>query len=313
MTDIATVSDLLLSVGQSDEAGSKVLQSILKSIHSIAELLRHGGTSQNASAATASKDRNAFGDTQLHIDVESDKIIVDGLRETAVVHIASSEEQPYEQVLNETGSLCVSYDPLDGSSVMASNFSVGSIFGIWKTSNRRLIGASGRDITISIAAVYGPCTNVYIGISSSSKVYEISAATCIREVTNGIGGQGKLFAPANLRASVDNEGYRAMVDWYMDKRYTLRYTGAMVPDVTQLLVKGYGIFMSPVSANAKAKLRLIYEALPMACLIECAGGASWDCIHGHGSLLERVVGECEERTAVCVGSSEEVKRFKSFM
>lgn len=68
-----------------------------------------------------------------------------------------------------------------------------------------------------------------------------------------------------------------------------------------------GVFTSPVSAAAPAKLRLLYEALPMAFIIEKAGGASSD---GQASILDRIVRSCEERTPICVGSSEEVSRYR---
>lgn len=68
--------------------------------------------------------------------------------------------------------------------------------------------------------------------------------------------EGKLFAPGNLRATQDNEGYKKLFDYYMANTYQLRYTGGMVPDVNQIMVKGKGIFMNVASPNTKSKLRV---------------------------------------------------------
>lgn len=119
---------------------------------------------------------------------------------------------------------------------------------------------------------------------------------------------GKLYAPANMRCAQDNAGYQRLLDLWAQERYTLRYTGGMVPDICQLLVKGKGVFASPVSPKAPAKLRLLYEALPMAFLVEKAGGASTD--GSLDSILKSVVFCCDDRTPICVGSSKDVQRFR---
>lgn len=169
--------------------------------------------------------------------------------------------------------------------------------------------------------MYGPRTTLYVAASAwnnsgDSGVREFtlsthpsSAATWTTTRRIQTLGSGKLFAPANLRCTQDNAGYSRLIAYYLRERYTLRYTGGMVPDVTQMLVKGHGVFASPASTAAPAKLRLLYEVAPMAFLIESAGGRSSD---GAGSVLLRVVRACDERTAVCLGSAEEVARFEAF-
>lgn len=335
-----SVSAFLSSIVEED--ARKVTESLLHSVLQIGELLRSGGTTSSLSATTggtASEEegeggggQNAFGDTQLEIDVRADDMIRESLRATGVAYSCSSEERPTEDVLNENGTLCVSYDPLDGSSVMSSNFAVGSIFAVWRTADRRIVGHTGRSIILSMAAVYGHRLSVMIGGSAlrdSGVVYEASLYGELRRVGNSVRalhgsrlkkkqegseekGKGKLlFAPANLRAARDLPRYAQLVtEHYMKQGYTLRYTGAMVPDVTQLLVRGYGVFVSPVSGRAKAKLRLIYEVAPMAVLVEAAGGRSSDCVHREQSILDVTVETCEDRIGCCLGSVEEVERFE---
>ena len=91
---------------------------------------------------------------------------------------------------------------------------------------------------------------------------------------------------------------------------TLRYTGGLVPDVTQLIVKGRGIFTSVPCADERPRLRLLYEAIPMAFLLEKAGGASSD---GETSLLDIPVLDPDARTQVALGSAAEVRRFEEMV
>ena len=81
----------------------------------------------------------------------------------------------------------------------------------------------------------------------------------------------------------------------MKNKYQLRYTGGMVPDVNQIMVKGKGVFVNPSSPGAKAKLRLLYEVAPIAYLIEKAGGKSSNGAH---SILDLKIVKTEDRTQV---------------
>ena len=125
-----------------------------------------------------------------------------------------------------------------------------------------------------------------------------------------MGAEGKLFAPGNLRATATNPSYAKLVDYWHAHQYTLRYTGGLVPDVTQLLVKGKGIFTSAPEANERPRLRLLYEAIPMAYLVEKAGGRSSD---GARSILDIEVREADMRSQVALGSAREVERFEEMV
>jgi sedoheptulose-bisphosphatase len=186
-------------------------------------------------------------------------------------------------------------------------------FGVWPGS--KLVGVSGRTMVCGGCAVYGPRTTLYIAVDTWNYALELCLAEqvdpsaepswrVLRRISEI--GEGKLFAPANMRAAQDHAGYKNLLEYYMSTGYTLRYTGGMVPDVIQLLVKGKGVFSSPSSAAAPAKLRLLYEAMPMAFLVEHAGGSSTD---GAMNVLDRVVGACDERTPICLGSQDEVTRY----
>lgn len=255
---------------------------------------------------------NAFGDEQLEIDVRANDVLLSKLRETGVVAVASSEEMPVGIEMTAGGSYSVAFDPLDGSSIIATNFAVGTIIGVW--AGDTLVGVNGRSMVASVVAVYGPRTTLLVCVDGVAGVVEYTfdgESWVVSRVVQQL-AEGKLFAPANLRCTRDNEGYRKLVEHYISEGYTLRYTGGMVPDVTQIIVKGYGVFTSPISEKAPAKLRLLYEALPMAHLIEGCGGSSCVGRGIGGSILDRTVGSYDERTAVCVGSRGQVDKFEKF-
>lgn len=111
---------------------------------------------------------------------------------------------------------------------------------------------------------------------------------------------------------MDNPEYEKLVSYYLTEKYTLRYTGGMVPDVFQILVKEKGVFTNVTSPSTKAKLRILFEVAPLGLLVENAGGAS--SADGKAiSALDVPISECDQRTQVCYGSIGEVRRFEEFM
>lgn len=125
----------------------------------------------------------------------------------------------------------------------------------------------------------------------------------------------KTFAPGNLRATSDHDCYRSLVSFWIENRYTLRYSGGLVPDVYHILHKGGGVLSNASSPSAKAKLRLLYECAPIALVIEAAGGSSCACASesgeecGAGSVLDMRITDLDKRIGVCFGSKTEVLRF----
>ncbi|GJQ08391.1 hypothetical protein GpartN1_g182.t1 [Galdieria partita] len=258
---------------------------------------------------------NDFGDEQLAIDVLADKVIFENLENSGVVSVASSEEVPREQKLKGSG-FSVAFDPLDGSSIIDTNFAVGSIFGIWP--GDKLVGMKGRDMAAAALVVYGPRTTISLALKDIEHVHEFTLVDDFSARhgqwvhTNEFHSieEGKLFAPGNLRAIQDNAGYSSLIQFWLNEKYQLRYTGGMVPDVNQILVKGRGVFCNPASASAKAKLRLLYELAPTAFVVEKAGGKSSD---GKQSVLDIIIQSTDQRSQVCYGSAGEVERFEEYV
>jgi sedoheptulose-bisphosphatase len=197
---------------------------------------------------------------------------------------------------------------LDGSSIVDTNFTVGTIFGVWP--GDKLTGITGRDQVASAMGIYGPRTTYVIAINGFPGTHEFLLLdegkwAHVKETTEI--GEGKLFSPGNLRATFDNPQYEKLVNYYVNEKYTLRYTGGMVPDVNQIIVKEKGIFTNVTSPTTKAKLRLLFEVAPLGLLIENAGGHSSD---GKQSVLDKVVTNTDDRTQVAYGSKNEIIRFE---
>ncbi|KAG8344915.1 Fructose 1 6 bisphosphatase N terminal domain [Trypanosoma vivax] len=285
--------------------------------------------------------QNSFGDTLLSLDVIVDKLISEALGGSESVAAFLSEETPRLTPTTRVSSApyTVSYDPLDGSSVIASNFAVGSIFAIWPGSTP--LGLRVRDLVASVVAVYGPRLTLFVAtwrggvmeffdsgvgwrLVRSVRSRDLSdtgasefgeagnaAAKCLESnspLVNSIKPKATVFSPGNLRVTNVLPWYRTLVETYTKEGATLRYTGAMVPDVCQIIVRGDGIFMTPVSATHKMKLRLLFEAAPMAFLIECAGGRSTT---GVRDMMDVRVETLGQRTAIALGSAWDVKRYES--
>merc|ERR1740138_1534939 len=107
-----------------------------------------------------------------------------------------------------------------------------------------------------------------------------------------------------MRAAQDVEGYKALLDYWMENRYTLRYSGGLVPDVCQQFTKRMGVFANPTSPKSPAKIRLAFEAAPFGLLVEKAGGKTSDGVTG-GSVLDVEITGIDQRTALCIGSANE--------
>lgn len=255
---------------------------------------------------------NSFGDEQLAVDLLADKLLFEALRYSGCCKLACSEEVPEPLDMGGSG-FSVAFDPLDGSSIVDTNFSVGTIFGVWP--GDKLTGITGRDQAAAAMGIYGPRTVFCVALKDAPGCHEFLLQDDgkwlhVKETTTI--GEGKLFSPGNLRATFDNPNYERLMSHYIGEKYTLRYTGGMVPDVFQIIVKEKGVFTNVISPSTKAKLRLLFEVAPLALLVEKAGGeSSCDglCVSG----LDVEITAHDQRTQICYGSKGEVKRFEEYL
>jgi fructose-1,6-bisphosphatase len=285
-----------------DDSLFAVLVSIKDSIKYIAEAVRVADTGK---AGT----ENIYGEEQLALDILSDKILQENFKKNPLIGIIASEELPDEMRLSE-GDYGVCYDPLDGSSLVDVNLAVGSIFGIYKT--KTFIGVKGEDQLASMISVYGPSTTILLTVRKGVVKFmmndEGNFILCDDDIKVS---EGKMFAPGNLRACASRQDYLDLVNFWCKEKYTLRYSGGMVADINQILIKGKGIFSYPSYEEVpNGKLRILFECAPMSLLMEQAGGASTD---GKVRILDKVVSELSQRTPIFIGSKEEVLRCEKYL
>jgi sedoheptulose-bisphosphatase len=279
-----------------------MVKELLDSCVKITEALR-------VNLVTVNDSSNTFGDTQLTVDVIADDLLWDLAKSSKLVWEASSEEEPEIVKTNPDGQYVLCWDPLDGSSIVDNNWAVGTIVGIWDKSTG-LLGATGRDQVMSLVVLYGPRTTAFMTLDDGLYEFTLGPGNqwiCSREKIQ-IKEDCKIFAPANMRAAQEVEGYNKLIDYFMTNKYTLRYSGGLVPDVCQQFTKGQGVFTNPTSKASPAKLRLAFEAAPFGRMVEMAGGKTSDGVTGN-SILDVKITAVDQRCALAIGSANEVNRF----
>lgn len=279
-----------------------VFETITSAVKNISKVIEFADTGKANSV-------NNFGEEQLKLDVLAEGIIDVEARKNTNIGLIASEELENEMKISE-GEFGICYDPLDGSSLVDSNLAVGSIFGIYKTGT--FVSVKGSEQLGSLIAVYGPRTSIVLTFLQGTHEFVLSSeGEFVLSHENMRIDEGKMFAPGNLRAAAFEKWYLELVNYWIQEQYTLRYSGGMVPDINQILIKGKGIFSYPGYEESRdGKLRLLFECAPMALLIEQAGGASSD---GEMGILEKEVVSVEQRTPVFLGSKGEVERCKSYL
>jgi sedoheptulose-bisphosphatase len=303
------------ATGDRTALATSVLPALLDSIASVASALRA------AHHVALAGGTNAFGDDQLNVDVTAENLIREALARCSTVATASSEEDPIERPMSSVLSTSaetytVAFDPLDGSSIIAPNWTVGTIAGVWDGTTA--LGSRPANAQIaSVLGVYGPRTTALIALRVPG-TKPVCIDLCYTDATSSWDivphqvalakdARTKYFAPANARAAAEDARYRDLITHYITSKYTLRYSGGLVPDLVHILTKGHGIYLSPVTAASKAKLRRLYELCPVALLLECVGGQAVDAATGL-SVLDTPLADTDERGGLVCGTAEEVDK-----
>ncbi|MCL4121476.1 UNVERIFIED_CONTAM: hypothetical protein GTU68_060693 [Idotea baltica] len=218
----------------------------------------------------------------------------------------ASEENDDFIAFNNDGKYIVTMDPLDGSSNIDVNVSIGTIFSIYQEED---FLQKGKDQVAAGYVIYGNGVN---GFTLDPSIGEF----CLSHEDIKTPDQGKYYSI--------NQGYRSKfsngLNKYLDycqgfseekiKPLGLRYIGSMVADVHRNLIKG-GIFIYPsMQGNPKGKLRLVYECNPLSYLVEQAGGKATD---SKNRILDLQPTELHERTPVYLGSTGMVNKVLEFV
>ena len=246
-----------------------------------------------------SEQQNSTGDTQLKLDIASDVIIENAFKKISCVKKIVSEEQDIIVDINENGEYLVAYDPLDGSSLVDVNLSVGSIYGIYKEDFK------GRNIIASVYVVFGPRVEMVICNGETVKLYRLhnDDFTYVQDIK--MDEKGILNSPGSTQQCWYPH-HRKMIEDIFKENYTLTYSGGMVPDLHHILVRGGGLFSYPgASDKPKGKLRQLFEVFPFAHIFETAGGAATD---GKGRVLEIETNHIHDTSPCFFGSRYEVNK-----
>jgi fructose-1,6-bisphosphatase I len=259
---------------------------------------------------------NVQGETQQKLDVIANETLLRVLGGRAGVAIVASEENEEPVILRDqpTGErrYCVLFDPLDGSSNLDVCGGVGTIFSILRHDRRArdahasLLQAGAQQVAAGYV-LYGSSTVFVMTIGRGVDMFVLDPAVGAFMLVE----RGLRTPSANRSYSVNEgnrrsfpEGYQRYLDWAQDSGYSSRYVGSMVADVHRILLKG-GVFMYPPTAKApEGKLRLMYEANPMAMLIEQAGGKAFAAPNQR--ILDVQPRDIHQRVPVILGSSTEV-------
>ncbi|KMT65497.1 class 1 fructose-bisphosphatase [Catenovulum maritimum] len=267
-------------------------------------------------------DENIQGETQKKLDVVANQLIKDMLLDNEQVRALASEEEDTIVAGTENAPYIVAFDPLDGSSNIDINGSIGTIFTIYNARNDvpndspEQFHQRGKYQVCAGYVLYGPATMLVLSTGGPTRCYTLDAthggylltteALDIPSETQeyAINGANQRFWHTEIKQYIADliqgeEGIRG-------KRFNMRWNAAMVGDVHRILTRG-GIFCYPSDTkdpNQPAKLRLLYEANPLAMLVENANGKA--CTET-GDILDILPHDIHQRVPVIMGSRNEVE------
>ena len=261
---------------------------------------------------------NVQGEAQKALDVISNDIVLKHIGQNAEISILVSEELDEAVHLQNQGGYMVATDPLDGSSNLDVNVTVGTIFSVLDA-GKGLLQKGTAQLAAGYAA-YGPATSLVLTFGPSVAVFTLDASGQFVLTLDTVA-----VAPASGEYAINTARERfwdAATKGYVSenvagetgpagKRYNMRWVGSMVADIHRILMRG-GIFLYPLDSETVEKggrLRLLYEANPMAMIVEAAGGASTT---GRAKILELQPTGIHQRVPVILGSAEEVARVEAW-
>ena len=264
---------------------------------------------------------NTHGEEQKKLDVIANEVFIAALSKSGEVSVIISEENDDPVFIEgcENEKYIIAIDPLDGSSNIDVNASIGTIFSIYRRSNSTQAPTAedcmqkGKHQVAAGYIIYGSSTMlVYTtglgvnGFTLDDSIQEF----CLSHANIQIPQDGKVFSVNEGNYADFPEGIRNYIDYCKvkdkdtNRPYGARYIGSLIADFHRNLLKG-GIFLYPATENTpNGKLRLMYECNPMAFIVEQAGGLAST---GQGRILDLVCTDLHQRAPIYVGSSNMVE------
>ena len=295
-----------------------VMEALTRVGREVAAIIARGALGASLSEEVG---ENSDGDGQKALDVMADEMFEAALRDTAVRYYASEEQ---EGVLDlGAGKYALAIDPLDGSSNIDVNVSIGTIFSIFeaKEGAEESFLRPAREQVAGGYIVFGPQTGMAVTFGAGVLIYAMDPASgefILVESGKQIPQATKEYAinASNRRHWV--RGARAYIEACeagetgpKGKTMNMRWVASLVAETHRILTRG-GVFLYPADARKgyeNGRLRMLYECAPIAFLIEQAGGQAHD---GELRILDKSAPELHARTPLVFGSSEEVSSVKDY-
>jgi fructose-1,6-bisphosphatase I len=300
---------------------AEVILALAKATASISALIRSDAGSRDLGAAIGRT--NADGDGQRDLDFAANALILDGLRETRTAYYASEEEDAILS-LSAGGRFAVAVDPLDGSSNIDANISIGTIFSIFPAIEGQATASffrPGREQVAAGYVIYGPHTALVLTLGRGTHLFVLDPHSGAFRAK----AENLRIAPATSEFAINASNYRhwhepirnfiddcvAGADGPRGKDFNMRWVASLVAETHRIVTRG-GVFLYPADRRKgyeQGRLRHIYEAAPVAFVMEQAGAQASD---GHTPILDKVPGTLHQRTPLIFGSSEKVARIEDY-
>jgi len=256
----------------------------------------------------ATGEKNAYDEEVQKLDQISNDILIEMLSESEQASVLASEELAEPIYLDNNGEYIVFFDPLDGSSLIETSGVIGTIFSIYKKTGDNILQEGNKQVAAGYI-VYGSNT-MFVYTSGQG----VNGFTFDASIGSFLLSHPNIQIPQAKKIYSINEGYSNLYDNnlknYLKKiknaGYKLRYIGSAVGDVHRTLLQG-GIFLYPADAkNPTGKERLMFEANPLAFIVEQAGGVSYS---GEQKTLDIQPESIEDQVPLVLGSKEEVEKY----
>lgn len=312
----------LASLADLDDSLRTLLLSVAQSCTRISAAVARGAL---GGVLGSLESENVQGEVQKKLDVLSNALLIESNERNGCLAAMASEEMDTLYPIPddcERGPYLLLFDPLDGSSNIDVNVSIGTIFSVLRAPSQSSVEESdflqaGTQQVAAGYAIYGPQTMLVLSLGQGVTGFTLDPANQEWVLTHP-----QITIPADTAEFAINMSnmrhWEAPVRRYIEdclagetgplgKNYNMRWIASMVADVHRILMRG-GLFMYPRDerpSGKKGKLRLMYEANPMSLLIEQAGGAAID---GDKRILDTQPAELHQRIGVVLGSKNEVER-----
>ncbi|MBD3842035.1 MAG: fructose-1,6-bisphosphatase [Campylobacterales bacterium] len=221
----------------------------------------------------------------------------------SVKSVISKDKKQMCQI-NENGKYIIAYTAIDTMSLLEANFSLGSIFAIYENK------IEAHNLVACIYVTYGPTFQMVFGSKSEGvKYFSYEHGEFVQKDDLKLNEKGKINTPSGGFDSYTQD-QKKLTQSFFDDGYRLRFSNSLCLDTHQILFKKGGIFMSPSTfKNQSGVLELVFEAYPMALIIELAGGRAID---GSTRILDLKLDSLHQTSPIYFGSVSEVNRVETF-